>query len=389
MIRKALENNLRQKKKTILNLLICGVTVILLNAYMGNIAEIRKQLSKLPEVVEVDAVISNLNGTLSSGLKIKESYIDGVLNSEYVTDPVFTVQLKIGFGAFGREDWQERLTYDAEGVTAAYDVPGFSQGERVCLIDGNIAKEQGIKPGDEITVTAAYYRYGDGHEIFMEPLETGKYMVAGFLDTEDFGGAAESPDVVFPFETVREIFHEKNLEFFADSGTFQVKDPYQLNEFKQEMKNLQFMQVIPAAEYRYEGDALTVLDETFIRSAEQLLRNEELFTGMFPFLAIAVLCIGYVTASLLMRGRREEYAIMRSLGQSYGHCFLSLCLEYGLAALAGCLAGTVCSRLFWGSAGETMFYVAAAFMCCYVLGEAAALWSVKRWSVMAVLCKND
>lgn len=209
------------------------------------------------------------------------------------------------------------------------------------------------------------------------------------MDTEDFGGAGESPDVVFPFETIRAVFHEKNLEFFADSGAFQVKDPYQLNELKQEMKELQFMQVIPAAEYRYEGDALTVLDETFIRSAEQLLRNEELFTRMLPFMAIAVLCIGYVAASLLMRGRREEYAIMRSLGQSYGHCFLSLCLEYGLAALAGCLVGNVCSFLFLKSAGETMFYVTVAFMCCYVSGEAAALWSMKRWSVMAVLCKND
>lgn len=413
MIQRALENGIRHKKKTILNLLICCLTVILLNAYMGNIAGIKQQLSELPKVVKVDGVISNLNGTLSSGLKIKEQYIDGVMNSEYITDPVFSMQLKMGFGSFAWEDYPDKLNYYAAGITAVDGIPGFleeeiifggkeegmekdldareffSSSERLCIVDEAVAKEQGVKLGEKIPLTIAYYRYGNGHEIFIEPLETEDYVVAGFMNMENYKGTGDKPDVIFPFETVRMVFHEAELEFFADTGAFLVKDPYKLNELKQEMHDLQFMEVIPAAEYQYDGNALIVRDETFIQAAEQLLRNEALFTGMLPFMGIAILCIGYVTASLLMRGRRAEYAIMRSLGQSYGSCFFTLCLEYGFTALAGCFAGSLCSLVFLKGGWQLMVSVTGAFMCCYVLGEGAALLPLRRLSVMTVLSKND
>ena len=53
-------------------------TVILLNVFVGNIVSIHKQIEKLPDVIKVNAFISNLNGSQAAGLKIKEKYVDGV-----------------------------------------------------------------------------------------------------------------------------------------------------------------------------------------------------------------------------------------------------------------------------------------------------------------------
>lgn len=393
--------NCRGNKKRILNLLICSFAVILLNVYMGNIAGIREQILCLPEVVKVDGLISNLNGTLTSGLKIKEEYVDGLLSSEYVADPVFSVQLKMGIGTIDEEDYQEKLGYHAVGTNSAGKIRGlseenadvsdfFSSSERVCILDSDLAREQGIKTGDTVCFTTAYYRYGeDGNEIFLEPLEIGDYTVIGIADLEDHKETGDKPDVIVPFETVRSVFHREGLEFSADSGSFQIKDPYQLNDFKKEMEELHFMQVIPEAEYRYDGNALTIRDETFIRAAEQLLRNEKLYTEILPFMGVVILCTGYVTASLFLRSRRTEYAIMRSLGQSFGECFFILCREYALTALAGSLSGGLFGMIFMGTDFSTAFGTAGAFLCCYVLGEAAALLPLKKLSVMAVLCKND
>lgn len=104
MIRRAVENGIRYKKKTILNLFICMVTVILLNAYMGNIAGLDKQMEELPEVLPVKGTVCNLKGTLSSGLKIKERYVDGILESEYIDDPLLSIQLRMGNGKIEGDD---------------------------------------------------------------------------------------------------------------------------------------------------------------------------------------------------------------------------------------------------------------------------------------------
>ena len=80
---------------------------------------------------------------------------------------------------------------------------------------------------------------------------------------------------------------------------------------------------------------------------------------------------------------------MRSLGQGHGSCFMTICLEYALTALAGCVLGSILGAVFFKGEAVMLLFVTGAFMVCYFLGEAAALWPLKRLSVMMVLSQND
>ena len=267
MIRRAVENGIRYKKKTILNLMICMITVILLNAYMGNIAGVDKQMAALPEVLPVKGSVYNLKGTLSTGLKIQEKYVDGILNSEYVSNPVFSIQLRMGNGRIEGDDYLSRLPYYAVGINDAAAVPGFleseitfagkSQGlsedmdaqtffsseERICVIDEEIAGGQGIVPGQTVTLSTYYTNFRQDYSVVLEPLDIGEYMVVGFMNIENYTGTDMKPNIIIPFETARNIFYENDIEFYASSASFLLKDPYEVNGFKEEMKAISYTRV--------------------------------------------------------------------------------------------------------------------------------------------------
>lgn len=406
LFRYSFESCIRNKKKAVLNLMICMITVILVNVFTGNFISVRDQLERLPDVIKVNAVISNLCGNMDSGLKIKESYMDGVINSPYITDPAFSIQLKSGFGKFGANDFKGKLRYFVTGSNSIASIPGlkkeelkfadstnanefFNSDSRVCIMESKLLEDQKLSVGDEITLTTFYYRFGDYHDIYLEPLESGSFTIVGTMDIKEYLGESVQPNIIVPFETVRNMYHARQFDFFANSGSFQVKDPYKLNELKEEMHKIGYLPVIFRAEFQYDGNALTIRDDTFVNSAEQLIKSQRLFTGILPLLCAAVLCVGFVMAELLMKSRISEYAIMRSLGQSHKESFRSLVIEYGMSALAGCFIGVVAGIFLLNTLWIAAVAAAALFFVCYIVGTMAALSSLRKLGIMKVLSRND
>ena len=305
-LRFSCESCLRNKKNAVLNILICMITVLLMNVFAQNLIHIKSQLNSLPDAIEIDAVVSNLNGSMSAVLSIPERYVDGVLSSSYIVDPVITARLKLGFGEFTIDEYKEFLNYYATGSNSIAGIPGlheeeltfvegensdtfFHSADRVCVIDERLLKEQNLSIGDEVILTTYYYRYGEFHAIYIDPLESSTYRIVGSMNLKEYIGDSVKPRLLFPLQTVRTLFDEQKIPFGADSCSFQIRDPFLLNEFKQEMHDLGFMPVIPQAEFQFDGNALTVKDETFVHSAEQLMKNQKLIISILPFLCFAVL----------------------------------------------------------------------------------------------------
>ncbi len=314
-IRQTVRNIGRHKYKSILHILIGVLTVLILDVYAGTMDGTEKELAHLPEALTVTARISVLNGSRKEGMAIREDRVMGVRESEYVKDPVFTVRLKFGFGAFTLEEYRENLNHYGLGMNA--------------------------------------------------------------------------PEVILPFDCVREAYHRQDIAFFADSGFFVVKDPFQLNALKAQMYDeVRFLPVITRAEPRPDGNALTIMDEAFIRSAETLTGNLALLRGMLPFMAVIVIFIGYLCSYLSLQGRREEYALMRSLGTGRGRSFLLLFAETALVEAAACLAGSLVAAVFLGTGTKVLLLSGVLFFLAFQAGAAVAVLALQRLGVMELLARE-
>lgn len=406
-IRQTARNIVRHRKKSILHILIGVLTVLILDVYAGNMDSTEKELVHLPEALEVTARISTLNGSQREGMTIREDRMMGVRESAYVKDPVFTVRLKFGFGAFTVEEYKENLNHYGMGMNAPEGVSGMKREEitflsgvdenvletaqKVCILDAALMEERGLHLGDDVMLTLFYYRYAiEGSEIFIEPLTTDTYKIVGSMQIGDYQGSWVPPEVIFPLDYMREAYHSQGIEFFADSGSFVVKDPFQLNALKAQMYDeVKFLSVITRAKNRTDGNALTIMDEAFIRSAETLAKNLALLRGMLPFLAVIVIFIGYLCSYLSLQSRREEYALMRSLGTGRGRSFFLLFGETALVAAAACLAGSLAAALFLRTGAGVLALSGTMFFLAFLSGAAMAVLLLHRISVMEMLTKKD
>lgn len=406
-IRQTVRNIVRHRKKSILHMLIGVLTVLILDIYAGNMNSTGKQLAHLPEALEVTARISTLNGSQKEGMTIREDRMMGVRESEYVKDPVFTVRLKFGFGAFTVEEYRENLNHYGMGMNVPEGVPGIKREEitflagvdesvletsqKVCILDAALMEERGLRLGDDVMLTLFYYRYAvEGSEVFIEPLITDTYKIVGSMQIGDYQGEWLPPEVIFPLDYMREAYHSQGIAFFADSGSFVVKDPFQLNALKEQMHDeVKFLSVITRAKQRTDGNALTIMDEAFIRSAETLSKNLALLRGMLPFLAVIVIFIGYLCSYLSLQSRREEYALLRSLGTGRGRSFFLLFGETAFVEAMACLLGSLTAAVFIRPAAGVLALSGVMFFLAFLSGAAVAVLALHRLSVMEMLTKKD
>ena len=282
-MRQTARNIVRHRKKSILHILIGVMTVLILDVYAGNMDSTEKQLADLPNVLEVTARISTLNGSQREGMTIREDRMMGVRESVYVKDPVFTVRLKFGFGAFTVEEYKENLNHYGMGMNAPEGVSGMKReeitwldgvdadiletAEKVCILDAALMEEKGYRLGDDVMLTVFYYRYAiEGSEVFIEPLITDTYRIVGSMQIGEYMGNWVPPEVILPLDYMRGAYHSQGIDFYADSGSFTVKDPFQLNALKAQMHDeVKFLSVITRAKPRTDGNALTIMDEAFIQ----------------------------------------------------------------------------------------------------------------------------
>lgn len=399
----AVRNLRRSGYKSVLCMLICAFATLLLGLYMRNIEDLGQTLKKLPEAMEVSAKISNLDGSMDQGLKIEAELVSNLLSSDHVAEPAVTVQLLAGFGFFSPEEWQTHLTIQTRGVNSLDGVglkpehitlpegisPDFlADDEQKCLIDRSLMEANGYKTGDTIPITIYYYRYGDYHQIFCEPLEQCEYEIAGTVDAPG-GTGGVYPELLLPIKAVENSYRRAGIPFLADSFSFLVKNPLELNAFKEEMHRFGLLPVSAGSELHYEGNALVVEDETFIRAAERIEENLTLLKGFFPLIDAITAGVGYLTAHLFVRNRRQEYATLRSVGLGKVWGYLVFFLEYFLLAAGGCGVGILCMQAGMQGGWRQSLTAAAVFLGCCLPGTAAALISMGQGSVMQILTQKD
>jgi len=395
----------RHRVKSLLTILMDMLVVFLLHTYLSNIANNEQQLAKLPEVIPVNAYVATSDGSRQTGIFIRDKLVQGLLDSSYVDKLQMDVRLKAGVDRVIPGQWHTLDLYlegvncvEALGCIKESDVvwntgedASFLQGtEEKCIVSKKLFDRKGWKLGDQVTLCEWYYYREDERspELFANLLQTVEYEIAGYVDMtgkwdERF---VVPPDVIVPFHAVRESYAKEGIPFFASSASFVLSDALCMNEFKQEMKELGFRSVSPTVpDNSLNGVALHVNDAAFIRTAGQLRQVIDTVRAFFPFLLVLIVGVGYLVTLLLLQSRKNEMALLRSIGLNRRKCFRVFFVDQVTLVITGVVAGSVLSVLIQGNYGGSSALAGVLVGICYLAGNSLALWKLLKVSVMEAL----
>lgn len=393
------------KRRKTANLIIIAVSimlVILLNLYFGSINSYQKQLEELAENVPVYCQITSRNGSLRNGLFIPEKTVDALQRSERIKDLSCMAILMAGEGDFDKTEYTKHLNLYVAGINRA-EAAGelttdmihmdeeeakalLDSGEMACIVSEKVMKKRQWEIGDKILLNFYYYSADSEYrKLAIHPMGgVVEVEIAGTM--EDFQGktTADCTDIIMPLEAVRNVFHQFEHPFFADTVTFHVRDPLQLNAFKEEMRSIGLVEAEPEAADSYTGCALAVRDGSFITSATDLQHTIELMKSFIPAVCVLVILTGYVVSYLSGGSRKEEYALLRLQGMKKSKVTILFLLEQMMLVLAGNLAGDVIIAVLSPDLSAAVF-VNGVLLAAYLVGAAAAYGRMSRGSVVRLL----
>lgn len=391
-------NIARNKKKSLITILICTFLVIAINTYLGNMQSNRNQLVSLPEVIPVYCQITNLNGSKSTGIWVDEALAGSLITSLQVKDMAYGIRMMGGIGDFPIENWKEMLTLSVEGVNCMEAVPGLTQenmelnqeadsffqsSDAKCVVSSTLMKEQQWKRGQEIPLNLYYYDYNDEEGIHCYPLEILNVTIVGEMDIVTEDANAMSPDILIPIGLLKESYEREHVPFQPSHFSFYVADPLALNDFKAEMKSLGLMERDAMAKDSFEGCALNVRDTIFVSLADKLQKTIQIFESFFGIVCLTILGVAYIVSTLLMESRVREFALMRAMGGSTARCIVIFWVEQLCLILMGFLIGDTLCLLFQNI--NTVLLSDAMIVVSYMAGCTAALLRTGKRSTMQLL----
>ena len=393
------------KRRKAANLVTVGISVmlvLLLNLYFGSIRSYQTQLSDLSENVPIFCQITNLNGTMGNELFISEQIVEALEQSAYVKDLSYMTVVMAGEGDFKEMEYSKYLNLyvvGANDVEAVGEMTAdmFSLDEQSldellasdrmeCIVNEEVLKKRGWEIGDRITLKCYYYDpASEFQKIQLHSMGgTAEVTIVGTMKETEGKTNAIQTDIIIPGRASRNLFAQFGLKFFADTVTFHVNNPLDLNGFKEEMQDIGLMEIVPEAESSYTGYALVVRDADFIASATHLRHSTELMQSFLPVVCILVLLIGYVVSYLAGNSRREEFTLMRLQGAKKLPAAFLFLAEQMILVLAGNVVGDVLVAPAVASVSGILA-VNGVLFTAYLIGAAAAYGRMSMGSVVYLL----
>ena len=364
--------------------------------YVGNIGVNKAALQSLSDSVPVTVRITSRNGAKTAGLNIEAKPFDH-LTEAGVHDVRCTA---VAAGAFSPEvraqemflggDTIVRAGNSLEALELSADNLHFADGQSAaflsgdsaqCVIGEDYAERTGLHPGDTLSLEIYTVRQSMNGTI---------YQMIGDAALEIIGthSAPGGADVILPVNFLRTEAETAGVSFLYDSCSALVDDSTHLKDFKAEMQKY-FMDINPSAEDPNAGDALSVEDELFVKTASRLRQNIALFQSMLvPFFAL-IIGLVVLTTFLTMRSTRRDMAIARSLGVSKWRCAAPNFISTVLLDMLGCAVILPILSAALHIPALSVHAIFGLFTLCAALGTAAALLCLLRFDTLTLLTQVD
>lgn len=387
---------LRSRGRSVLVLCIAALLAACMAFYVGNIGVSKAALQSLSDSVPVTVRITSRNGAKTAGLNIEAKPFDH-LTEAGVHDVRCTA---VAAGAFSPEvraqemllggDTIVRAGNSLEALELSADNLHFADGQSAaflsgdsaqCVIGEDYAERTGLHPGDTLSLEIYTVRQSMNGTI---------YQMIGDAALEIIGthSAPGGADVILPVNFLRTEAETAGVSFLYDSCSALVDDSTHLKDFKAEMQKY-FMDINPSAEDPNAGDALSVEDELFVKTASRLRQNIALFQSMLvPFFAL-IIGLVVLTTFLTMRSTRRDMAIARSLGVSKWRCAAPNFISTVLLDMLGCAVILPILSAALHIPALSAHAIFGLFTLCAALGTAAALLCLLRFDTLTLLTQVD
>ena len=387
---------LRSRGRSVLVLCIAALLAACMAFYVGNIGVNKAALQSLSDSVPVTVRITSRNGAKTAGLNIEAKPFDH-LTEAGVHDVRCTA---VAAGAFSPEvraqemflggDTIVRAGNSLEALELSADNLHFADGQGAaflsgdsaqCVIGEDYAERTGLHPGDTLSLEIYTVRQSMNGTI---------YQMIGDAALEIIGthSAPGGADVILPVNFLRTEAETAGVSFLYDSCSALVDDSTHLKDFKAEMQKY-FMDINPSAEDPNAGDALSVEDELFVKTASRLRQNIALFQSMLvPFFAL-IIGLVVLTTFLTMRSTRRDMAIARSLGVSKWRCAAPNFISTVLLDMLGCAVILPILSAALHIPALSALVIFGLFTLCAALGTAAALLCLLRFDTLTLLTQVD
>lgn len=387
---------LRSRGRSVLVLCIAALLAACMAFYVGNIGVNKAALQSLSDSVPVTVRITSRNGAKTAGLNIEAKPFDH-LTEAGVHDVRCTA---VAAGAFSPEvraqemflggDTIVRAGNSLEALELSADNLHFADGQSAaflsgdsaqCVIGEDYAERTRLHPGDTLSLEIYTVRQSMNGTI---------YQMIGNAALEIIGthSALGGADVILPVNFLRTEAETAGVSFLYDSCSALVDDSTHLKGFKAEMQKY-FMDINPSAEDPNAGDALSVEDELFVKTASRLRQNIALFQSMLvPFFAL-IIGLVVLTTFLTMRSTRRDMAIARSLGVSKWRCAAPNFISTVLLDMLGCAVILPILSAALHIPALSAHAIFGLFTLCAALGTAAALLCLLRFDTLTLLTQVD
>ena len=272
--------------------------------------------------------------------------------------------------SFSAEDELVRIREDIRWLEG-YDESCLEGDERICII----SDKWGYAPGDTIPLLAR--------------VPVSKTQLEGIFHLKVAG---TYPGKITKFAAVMPLKTMEDLTVAATAVHKQAGNPYAwnfgLNAVYFTVRDNQQLDQIKAAitESGLRSNKLVrvrIDDRILKETVGPIESNLAQLEGSYLFFFVMIAAIGFLLSFLLARGRKQEYAVMRMLGESRLQITLKALLEQFVLCLGGVLLGAAAV----GIIGQEGFRpgVCAAILLCYTVGAAVAVLLTVRVNVMDIL----
>ena len=124
-------------------------------------------------------------------------------------------------------------------------------------------------------------------------------------------------------------------------------------------------------------------DEIFRGTVDPIQSNLKMLQSLYPVFFAAVAAIGFVLCFLLVRRRKQEFAVMRLLGETEIQITGKALLEQAMLCAIGVVLGSVIVMI--SGLGQFSPLTCGGVLLCYSIGSALAVMLMVRVNVMEIL----